>query len=94
LIQVTSTIPQYKDKLIPLHHGDEGDDVNEGEGAIGSGSGSVPLLSLQSSDPYCVLSISPPSHHEIDRRAYIYYSVLGRDNSVEDKFVAIRPRRP
>jgi hypothetical protein len=36
------------DELVPLHHGDKGDDVDIGEEAIGSRSGSVfpPILAV------------------------------------------------
>jgi hypothetical protein len=46
LIQVTSTILIVQGELLPLHHVAEGDNVDGVEGAIGSGSGSVFLLSL------------------------------------------------
>jgi hypothetical protein len=39
-------------KLLPLHHVAEGDGVNGVEGAIGSGSGNISLLSLQSSNSF------------------------------------------
>jgi hypothetical protein len=77
-MQVTSTISQYRDELLPLHHGDEGNDVNGGEGATRSGSGNIPILFPQSSDPYCVFSISPPSHHEIERRNIYIVSFRSR----------------
>jgi hypothetical protein len=75
------------DELLPLHHGEEGDGVDGGQGATGIGSGSGSLLSSLSLDQLCVFCVSPLPSSKITRGGYIYL-VSGQDDSVESKIAS------
>jgi hypothetical protein len=66
-IQVTSTIPQSGDELLPLYPDVEEDGVDIVKGASEAALIAPRPLSLLYVDPYCVFHVSPPPHRESTR---------------------------